>query len=285
MSGVFISYRRQDSAPYAGRIFDRLVSAFGANRVFMDVADIAPGVDFAEAVENTIRSCKVLVVVIGPRWLELLHAREGGRDYVEHEIEAALRLGLTVIPALAGGAAMPSESELPPEVAPLARRQAVVIRDAGFDEDAAELIHGIRRGTGAARPMKTPVWLAIAAGVAIVLAGLAFFRTHTRNDASLNGVWVARMQRPGLRPYIIRLRFEISGHTIIGDVRYPTGSGAIQDGTFAGGRLAFSTRHIPQFETQPATVVFRGERHGSDLILTATTPDGGIATGIARKSK
>ena len=70
----------------------------------MDVADIAPGVDFAEAVENTIRSCKVLVVVIGPRWLELLHAREGGRDYVEHEIEAALRLGLTVIPALAGGA-------------------------------------------------------------------------------------------------------------------------------------------------------------------------------------
>ena len=27
MSGIFISYRREDSAPYAGRLYDRRVSA------------------------------------------------------------------------------------------------------------------------------------------------------------------------------------------------------------------------------------------------------------------
>ena len=41
MSGqIFISYRREDSAGFAGRLFDRLRSRFGENRIFMDVAGI-----------------------------------------------------------------------------------------------------------------------------------------------------------------------------------------------------------------------------------------------------
>ncbi len=284
MRGVFISYRRQDSAPYAGRICDRLEAAFGRDRVFMDVEDIAPGVDFAEALEKTIRSCDVLVAVIGPRWLELLHAREGGRDYLEHEIAVALRLGVTIIPALAGGAAMPSESDLPPELAPLARRQAVTIRDAGFEQDAAELIYGIRKATGRARLGNPAIWIAGAVAI-IMLACWALFWKGTGENDDLNGIWVARMQRSGGTPYNIRLRLELSGRTLNGTAEYPTGTGVIQEGTFARGRLAFSTKHIPQFETEPATVIFRGERRGSELELTTTTSDGGVAKGAARKIK
>lgn len=38
MSGrIFISYRRQDSAGYAGRLFDRLSNRFGQPNIFMDI--------------------------------------------------------------------------------------------------------------------------------------------------------------------------------------------------------------------------------------------------------
>src|SRR6185369_887378 len=69
MKGIFISYRRQDAAGYAGRLYDRLVSHFGAERVFMDVEGIEPGVDFVEALERAVASCEVLIVIIGNDWL------------------------------------------------------------------------------------------------------------------------------------------------------------------------------------------------------------------------
>ena len=37
MAGVFISYRRSDTAGHAGRMFDRLAAHFGVKHVFMDV--------------------------------------------------------------------------------------------------------------------------------------------------------------------------------------------------------------------------------------------------------
>lgn len=40
---IFISYRRRDSAYSAGRIRDHLITAFGSDRVFMDVSDLDPG--------------------------------------------------------------------------------------------------------------------------------------------------------------------------------------------------------------------------------------------------
>jgi hypothetical protein len=38
--GVFISYRRDDSAGHTGHLYDRLTSYFGPQRVFMDIDDI-----------------------------------------------------------------------------------------------------------------------------------------------------------------------------------------------------------------------------------------------------
>ena len=65
MPGIFISYRREDSFAYAGRIYDRLSAHFGKERVFMDVDNIEPGFDFVEVVTSTVASCDALVVVIG----------------------------------------------------------------------------------------------------------------------------------------------------------------------------------------------------------------------------
>ena len=67
MPGIFISYRRDDSAGYAGRLLDHLSGHFGHERVFMDVDDIEAGTDFVEAIEQAVGSCDVLIALIGRR--------------------------------------------------------------------------------------------------------------------------------------------------------------------------------------------------------------------------
>jgi len=52
VSAIFISYRRDDTAPYAGRIYDRLTAHFGAGQVFMDIDHIEPGEDFVEVIQR-----------------------------------------------------------------------------------------------------------------------------------------------------------------------------------------------------------------------------------------
>ena len=284
MSDIFVSYRREDSAPYAGRIFDRLSAFFGADHVFMDVEDIRAGTDFPHAIEKTVGACDVLIAVIGPRWFETLRARDaGGTDFLEQEIGAALRRNIPVIPVLVEGAAMPPASELPDTLAPLARRQALAVRDTSFDVDASELIRAVRRVTGdESRSVTRRLFLIIAAGILIAVVGSVLLLRQSRRGGSLNGVWIARMQRGTQPPYNIRLRFHVKDRSLTGEVDYPTGSGRIEGGTFDGKSIAFATRHVPQFETEPATIVFSGEVRNRAVELTATTPDGGIAKGIAR---
>ena len=250
----------------------------------MDVQDIEPGADFAEAIEKTVGSCDVLVAVIGPRWVELLRSGRGEQDFVEHEILSALRRGVTVIPVLVGGAVMPAERELPAQLAALARRQAASIRDAGFDQDASELVRSVRRATGGGRSAKRLVYTVVAAGILIAVVGAAVLLMRSRQEAELSGAWIARMQRAGQRPFNLRLQFEQSGRSLMGQVQYPTGSGAIEDGTVEKGRLTFITRHVPQFETEPAKITFRGEIRGREVELLATLPDGGVWKGTARKT-
>jgi hypothetical protein len=59
--GVFVSYRRDDSADVAGRLADSLVYRFGAERVFIDVEAIGPGADYVEAITGAVEACAVLV--------------------------------------------------------------------------------------------------------------------------------------------------------------------------------------------------------------------------------
>ena len=249
----------------------------------MDVEDIAPGADFTEAIEKTVGSCNVLIVVIGPRWVELLRSREGHQDFVIHEITAALRRSVLVIPALVGGAAMPSESQLPPELASLARRQAVQIRDAGFDQDATALVETILGTRGGGRRAKRLVRIVVAVALVGILIGSALFFARRTHNVPLNGVWVARMHPPGQRAYDIRLHLQRSGRTLTGSVEYPTGTGAIQEGTIEHGRVAFFTTHVPQFSTEPVKIMFSGTFDRQELALNLITPDGLETTGLARK--
>ena len=92
---IFISYRRRDTSDFADRLYDRLVERYGTDQVFMDVDNIPPGVDWAEAIARAVGTCDVLLVVIGPHWLIVTgpdgrRRLDDPRDMVRLEVEAAL---------------------------------------------------------------------------------------------------------------------------------------------------------------------------------------------------
>jgi outer membrane protein assembly factor BamD (BamD/ComL family) len=135
---IFISYRRQETAWPAGRLYDVLVEHFPAEQVFKDVDNIDPGDDFVERITGAVASCDVLLALIGPDWLTITDENGQRRldkpeDYVRVEIETALKRKIRVIPILVDPARMPHANQLPPTMAPLARRNAVEINPITFD--------------------------------------------------------------------------------------------------------------------------------------------------------
>lgn len=150
MGGVFLSYRRDDASGWAGRLYEYLERDLGRGAVFMDIDAIAPGEDFREAIRRTIDSSDTVLVVIGPSWLNVRD--DSGRrrlddetDTHRTEVVSALRAGVRVVPVLVGGATMPPLAELPEALRDLAFRNAAVVEDRRFGDDAARLVEAVRR--------------------------------------------------------------------------------------------------------------------------------------------
>jgi hypothetical protein len=148
MSGqIFISYRRDDSSAWAGRLSDRLNSHFPSNQIFMDVDTIEPGIDFVEAIEESVSSCDVLIAVIGTRWLNSSNSAgkrrlEISEDSVRVEISTALKRGIRVIPVLVEGATIPEAADLPDDLKALVRRNALKLSHDRFRTES-ELLASI----------------------------------------------------------------------------------------------------------------------------------------------
>jgi hypothetical protein len=164
---VFICYRREETAAHAGRLYDAMVARFGERNVFMDV-DLAPGVDFVERITQVVSGCVVLIVVIGPNWATVEDEDGNVRiadpdDFVRLEVGTALhRPEVTPIPVLVAGARMPKRENLPVELEPLTRRNALELSDARWSYDVGRLntrldellaeIAGVETGVAASEP-------------------------------------------------------------------------------------------------------------------------------------
>lgn len=148
-SGIFISYRREDSAGHTGRLYDRLAAHFGDEQVFMDIDQIEPGEDFVQIIEEAVGSCDVLLAVIGRRWLtagdDNARRLDNPNDFVRLEIAAALRRDIRVIPVLVQGAVMPRQDELPDDLSALARRHALELSDLRWKHDINQLVSAVER--------------------------------------------------------------------------------------------------------------------------------------------
>ena len=145
---IFISYRRTDSEGYAGRLYDALSGIFGIDKIFIDVEGIPPGSDFPSYIEVPLQSCQVMLVLIGPSWLNIKGASGTRRlfesdDLVRKEIKAGLDKGIIVIPVLLQNTPMPKEEELPNEIKELSARNAISLTHKGFNDEVNKLAQQI----------------------------------------------------------------------------------------------------------------------------------------------
>ncbi|HEV7126672.1 MAG TPA: toll/interleukin-1 receptor domain-containing protein [Ktedonobacterales bacterium] len=154
-SKIFLSYRRDDSGPTTGRIYDRLANHFGKEAIFIDVSNIPLGVDFMSHIRQTIEQCAVQLVVIGPRWLDITDAQGARRldnpeDPVRQEVEVGLASEVLVIPLLVDGASTPIADSLPTSLRAIPALNSRPVRHMDFDYDLRIIIAAIeermRRG-------------------------------------------------------------------------------------------------------------------------------------------
>ena len=163
--GIFLSYRREDAAPYA-RLLQYLFSEqIPAAPMFMDLDSIEAGLDFAEVIREAVNSCAVLVALIGRQWATLSD-EEGHRrldnpdDYVRFEVQTALEREVRVIPVLVDGATPLRQQQLPSELHKLARLNAFELSFARYQYDADRLVKLIQQvlaeASGAAPVNQSP---------------------------------------------------------------------------------------------------------------------------------
>jgi hypothetical protein len=161
MARIFVSYRREDTAGYAGRLFDTLRKAFGPKNVFRDIEHIYPGQNFENAIGRAIQSSDVLIALIGRQWLKISDENgqrriDDSRDFVHLEIATALKRNIKVIPVLVEDVSLPRIQDLPPALTQLVQHQAFHLSDERWDHDAARLVKAMGGGTNLHRVAR--VW-------------------------------------------------------------------------------------------------------------------------------
>ncbi len=143
---IFISYRRDDVGGYAIALHAELEKYFGKESVFFDVGgSIKPGENFDAVIRDSLKSCGVLLALIGKNWLSISDGDgrrrlDNPKDYVNIEIATALKHKILVIPVLINDAKMPTESALPDNLRNLCKCQALEIRHSQFKSDAENLM-------------------------------------------------------------------------------------------------------------------------------------------------
>jgi hypothetical protein len=148
---IFLSYRRDDAGALARVFYEALDQRF-PGRVFLDVAEVEPGVDFVSAIDTSMRESGACVALIGPRWMAVDatgRARlQDERDYVRREIAAALDRKILLIPIELPGASMPRASDLPADIAGLTRLNALEMFESKLADGVQRVVGLIERHFG-----------------------------------------------------------------------------------------------------------------------------------------
>lgn len=154
MGGIFVSYRRHDSAAMTLIVVRELKKRYCTTKMFYDAdpetrAQLL-GANLPKVLVEKLRESTVALIVIGRDWLDQRDSSGRRRlddpnDYVRLEVQTALRLsnedGLVVVPLLVDGASMPLADSLPPDLVDLTRL-------GGWQIDLARTEFGIRVMSG-----------------------------------------------------------------------------------------------------------------------------------------
>jgi hypothetical protein len=145
---VFISYRREDTAAAAGRVYDRLSQLLKKSNVFFDVSAIRGGDDFESRIVSAISSSDAALIFIGDKWLTPIQPTgivriSEPRDYVRAEVRSALARPILVLPVLVASAQMPKPEQLPDDVRAITTKNALLLRHESFDDDTENIVAAI----------------------------------------------------------------------------------------------------------------------------------------------
>ena len=297
MSGIFISYRREDSAAYAGRLYDRLAAHFGSEQVFMDVDDIPPGADFASHIDAKVGSCDAMVVVIGQNWLTARDAEGRLRlsdpnDFVGLEVALALQRKVLVIPVLVGGAQMPKADQLRADLKALARRNALTLSDHDFRRDADNLVNVIEklpslgnRTTGAVaaqasevrrKLLRRMIWKV---PIIIMLVAFAVWwelrkegGEEIRVEASapaFTGCWSGEVTYGWGAKYTESFFFQPEGNKLFGTASFLGAKRGVEEGKVEGESISFYVRYqeISGGESRERKNYYGGKLNGKDILI------------------
>lgn len=187
---IVITYRESDAKAWAIALRDALALAFGDDGVFLDKDGLQAG-PWPAQLQQAIRQCRVMLVVIGRHWLDATDDAGVRRlwaagDVHRQEIELALaQPGVTVMPVRVDGVPMPQAKELPAGLAGLAmlqsqeigdsqRRRAVDLAKIVADVSSITGLKPLDRHDGAPKPSPAG-WLLVVASALLLTAATATF--------------------------------------------------------------------------------------------------------------
>ncbi len=184
MTAVFLSHRHPDGSAHVRRLSQELAVSGGGIEIVPGLESLVAGTDIVEAIEGIVDRADVVLAVIGPDWLTDTdqHGRRRldlAADTVRIELATALRRPGPVIPVLVRGAIMPQPDELPADLAALARRAPIELRDTLWSADVARLRETVRVPLGRAPDgadgdgSRNRLMLAVIAVLVLLVAGLA----------------------------------------------------------------------------------------------------------------
>ena len=211
---------------------------------------------------------------------------------------------------------MPLQRELPESLQLLSRRQAIELSDVHFTRDVGDLIEALERPADTrmarARRWMKPTLVALIFAICAMAAGIGIWSwqessyplerveapvvAHNSvpssnaspanpptivNSANIGGNWRAVVQKNDAK-YEIYFTFEVVGDKLFGRAIYPTGVGGILNGTISQNRLSFTTKHVPDFSDEEATITVEGRVSG-DEIQVITQDEDGYSKGVARR--
>jgi hypothetical protein len=257
---IFISYRREDSAGHAGRLYDSLKAHFGEESLFMDLTAIESGQNFADVIKAAVGSCDVLIAVIGKEWLTCAgpmgRRLDDPKDFVRLEIHAALERSTPVVPVLVEGAAMPGVDALPDAMKALGERNAHELSDRRWSYDVGRLVDAAKKLTAPLPSTPPPT-------------------------VRLEGEWSAPVTYSWGDKYTERFTFRVDGNEVLGTASFLGVRRGIRDGTLKGNTVAFtmSTKEVSRDWNNPTDVEhrYRGRISG-DVITFYMQSEGGSSS-------
>ena len=286
MRAIFISYRRDDAAGEAGRLFDDLTAQFGPDKVFMDVAGIEPGHDFRKVIDQNVASCGVLLAMIGKGWVDAKD--DAGRrrlddplDFVRLETASALKRDIPVIPVLVRGGRMPRAEQLPEDLTDLAYRNGVELTHTRWRSDVELLIKALRSHVGNAEKesggvnqaavavpetsRRSPFWgrALIGIAVAIVVASAVWYQ-YFFNVFAISRVDTTEPFVANGKLYDVIVEFKarnnpvqnVEVHFVRGDTTWKTNSWTAKVSTDENNLGRVSVGAMSYRSTKPASATF-----------------------------